>query len=692
METMTANNNNNRAAHPPSLIELLCSRNWTKAMEMIGEEEEEEKAQIVSEDTDPSPLAMACRCGAPLEVIRALLTADPMKIRHVVDSRGTPLHEAIGCELTSLAVLAELLKADEALGTNSKRATLLQDVDGFTPLHVLIRRRFQDHILQQEQSTNGQTQADDGSVEDRDGDLMNHLQLLVQSCPEAIIIPDRGEYEEPPIVYALKAYIYAPLLGTGDETAARIERQIYDMVACMLHYLPQAASCVFNGYRGQYTALHSAVFHGRATRTIELLLQARSRCKENDAIESQSHPSALLANTQGELPLHFCTMRGERPRMVDVIAKAAPEAVEKRDVSGLTPFHWLWIRYVSTLLALEDSHRQGIEERSFRFSDPPNNSHMVESLRKTSDKYNCYWTLEQGDFERDLQLIRTMDPPVDFLRMRHIPSEAHCQKEVLQWVERSATHLECIRRQAQEQDLSPTVVDLTRQQVVMCNFWAKVISLLQAAHTKGTLTHTAFSVTSCPAHVVELLTALFPEDLAVQDEDGFLPIHCAASRPWHVWDVIREERGLPAASETSSVLRHETLNVFKVACRVSSSNAFCVFDKSNRLVLHHLIDTLVNACLLFTRFTPPSTMIDMLDVMQEVVRSYPSAMEIKDGVTNLYPFLQATATASTRQDGYWQEERALSITYSLLRLNPSVLGRLRTDCEPQHSQTMTTCR
>ena len=50
--------------------------------------------------------------------------------------------------------------------------------------------------------------------------------------------------------------------------------------------------------------------------------------------------------------MDYSAMRGERPRTVALLAKAAPEAVLKRDASGLTPFHWLWIRFISTLLAL----------------------------------------------------------------------------------------------------------------------------------------------------------------------------------------------------------------------------------------------------------------------------------------------------------------------------------------------------
>lgn len=274
MEFKRMEKNNQRIVPLTTLLEQM---RWEEAMNRAISDPEEVAASL-----NPSPLAVACRVGAPYECVRAILEAAPEKLRCVLDSRGTPLHEAIVCETTSTQVIDALLQADEALGNDTVRATLLQDVDGFTPLHVLIRRRFQSHILSS----------------DEDMSLMEILEMLVRSCPEAVVIPDLGEYEEPPIVYALKANIYAPSLGSEDETLARVERQIYEMVRTMLKYAPSAAARVFSGFRGQYSALHSAVFHGRYTTTIELLLQT-------EAQYSAAQNSALLTNTQSELPLHF---------------------------------------------------------------------------------------------------------------------------------------------------------------------------------------------------------------------------------------------------------------------------------------------------------------------------------------------------------------------------------------------------
>jgi Ankyrin repeats (3 copies) len=277
MEDQQVRSKRPRTEDCQSLTQLLLESRWEEAIDRVAIHPSEAATL-----PDPSPLALACRSGAPYECVRVLLEAAPERLRRVLDSRGTPLHEAIVCEHTGIEVIDVLLKADEALGNETTRATLLQDVDGFTPLHLLIRRRFQSHIL----SSN-----DDSS-------LMKILERLVSSCPEAVVIPDRGEYEEPPIVYAIKANIYAPSIGSEDDTLARVERQIYEMVRIMLKHAPYAAAQVFSGFRGQYTALHSAVFHGRYTTTIDLLLRTE---KEFPAAQK----AALLTNTQAELPLHF---------------------------------------------------------------------------------------------------------------------------------------------------------------------------------------------------------------------------------------------------------------------------------------------------------------------------------------------------------------------------------------------------
>jgi ankyrin repeat protein len=368
------------------LYTLIESKEWAKAA--VRAKQNPKEVSEYDTKREPSMLALCCRLGAPYYCIKEIVDASPTKLRHLVDARGTPLHEAIVCDDIGPKVIDYLLQVDEKLSlvrevattTNDSnsddsaqqqlRATIMQDVDGYTPLHLLIRRRFQSYVLTEHEQSNNNNNSENGENENENendekiitisGQFIEILELLVKSCPEATIIPDRGEYEEPPIVMAIKANVYAPMLlpptqqqqqqqadnnnneqqpggeGVVQEitTVTRIEQHIYDMVNCMLQYYPEAASNVFNGYRGQYTALHSAVFHGRCSSTIELLLNAEKKASSD---ENASSKACLLGNTQGELPLHFCAMRGEPPRTVALLAKAAPEAIFQRDTSGLTP-------------------------------------------------------------------------------------------------------------------------------------------------------------------------------------------------------------------------------------------------------------------------------------------------------------------------------------------------------------------
>ncbi|KAL7570067.1 hypothetical protein ACA910_017102 [Epithemia clementina (nom. ined.)] len=648
-----------KADSEPMLPKLLNENRWEEAIAHVALHPSD-----ACSSKNPSPLALACRLGAPCECVRAILQACPAKLRNVLDARGTPIHEAIVCENVGVPVIELLLRADEdmeAAGKNgdsaessnqvfsSTRATLLQDVDGFTPLHLLIRRRFQAHILNDETAS-----------------LMQILELLVRSCPEAVLIPDLGEYEEPPVVYALKANIYAPALVSDEGTVARVERQIYEMVACMLKYCPKAASQVFSGYRGQYTALHSAVFHGRDTSTIELLLRTEAEAR------TDGKTNCVLANTQGELPLHFCAMRGERPRSVALIAAAAPEAVIKRDATGLTPMHWLWARFVSALLTLD---RLGLGD--------DNTVGPLSIVKDTnSSPYSAFSSLEQGDFELDLQLIRRMDPPVDFLRMRHIPIDVMGASDSTQWADQTTQLLNYLRERYECGSDGDAYV-WSRRECVVSLFWTKVVSLIQASAVaidggplgNSVLVHSAFASPACLPAIARIVSCLYPDELTQPDERGRLPVHYAASRLFHEWDWPCEHFESCAATE---LLKQETLSLIEIALDLSPPEALAVTDLDGRLPLHIMIDNIMTTCSRFPlNLKTTAAVVTLLEVF---VKKNQVSLQRCDGRSKLYPFLQATAAASehcSESSSTQYDHLALSITYQLMRENPETVITLR---------------
>lgn len=636
-----------------NLQELLLIRRWGDAMERLKTHPEEASAA-----GDPSALALSCRHGAPFECVKEILKLCPLKVRHLVGSRGTPLHEAVVCEEVGPDVIELLLSADIQLGTSTPRATLMQDVDGYTPLHLLIRRRFQSHIIRT---------SEQGSY------LMEILEMLVKSTPEATIVPDRGEYEEPPIVMALKANVYAPLLRPEDVSAAQIEQKINLMVKCMLQFYPAAASCGFNGYRGKYTALHSAVFHGRCAETIELLIDAEKRSPGAD------ERAGLLANTQGEMPLHFCAMRGEPPRSVALIAAAAPEAVTMRDSSGLTPIHWLWIRFVSSLLALDEDCRNNLESISWK--------RRKEDASRTSD-YTNFATLARGDFEQDLALVRRIDPSVDFLRMRHIPSAVVDTDEAMFWADRTVQILKQVRqRYSDARTAGGDTIMLTRVEAVSSFFWTKLVSMLKASWAANdelndiefSLVRSAFSSPCCPPPVATIIASMYPEEMSAADSQGRLALHHAARRAWHGWDWPHQDGTNENAN--AQVLHVESALFLKTAIMLSPADAAKSKDKDGHLPLHYAVETFIKACCSSGRSYSQVPISEIQELLGLFVQRNPESLYEVDPDTGLYPYLHAAAKATqTKQERgctSFPDELATTLVFQLLRENPSLVASKR---------------
>jgi ankyrin repeat protein len=755
--SLTVRNQETNTSTWTELVDWLRIGNWEAALSQLsrGPFGSATSSPTRNDPNMPTPLAMACRYGAPLPVIAALVAAAPETVRMGLDSRGTPLHEAVSNEDITVEVVAKLLEVDEALGgPREARAALFQDIDGFTPLHLLFRRRIQSHSFD----------PGPGDLNTR-ASFMQMLEVLVKSCPEAIVIPDRGEYEEPPIVYALKAHIYAPaLLGpvTGanannednDEEqeevagAARLEQFIFDMVQLMLRYCPPAASQVFTGYRGQYTALHSAVFHGRHPSIVGLLLndpEETLAATGTPLLPQHQAPSrsfrthraaALLANTQGETPLHFCAMRGEQPRTVSIIVDATPQAILERDATGLTPIHWVWVRFASTLLALD--HGETGNNTVMRLQSPPGDGEAADNMADLEmHQYVGFANLEQEDYELDMLRIKKLDPPVDFLRMRHIPpdvlnddgvgerandpdgsGESSSRRNItLELASICVSQLQAIRDRYMTR-LEDATVDRSRmwsrREAMICHFWTKVVALLKATEratlsssslshlvervetplTWHDLVHSAFRNPCFPPGMVRIVATLLRADLSVPDLRGSLPVHYAAQRHWHTYDwpqddLPRQGIGLltsyPPPPPTfhrpagSQLLQYESLRTLQIALELSPLETLAAADARGRLVLHHAIDTFVLACVTRPggRLSNYSPVESMLSLLHEIVILYPDALQRRDGVTGLYPFQQASAAAVSHTPSgrvSFQEELPLSISYALLRSDPTLLS------------------
>jgi len=359
---------------------------------------------------------------------------------------------------------------------------------------------------------------------------------------------------------------------------------------------------------------------------------------------------------------------------VALIANAAGEGVTQRDTSGLSPFHWLWIRFLSTQLSLEDDGR-GVNSTMLM--------NMSRRMSKDVSPYSQFSCIEEGDFDADLHLIKRMDPPVDFLRMRHIPTEATKREHVDRIASRSAKILSDIRRRFFElinPDSNVTVsMRWSREEIVSALFWTKVVALLQAANVASetqilggsVLVHTAFATKCCPPPVASLVTTLFPGELELPDEEGRLPIHHASMRQFSQWDYPATNENLDNAAK---VLQNDTEAIVRSALDVTSDKSLGTKDSHGRLPLHYLVTSVV-------RYVCTSTAVSeahcqrLIHLVLKMASRHPTNFHAVDGISGLVAFVLAAATAG--EVARTQHRFSTSLSFELLRAHPTTLDAVR---------------
>ena len=655
-----------------------------------------------------SPLAYACRYGAPPDTVRAIVDADTNMVRRCIPNRGTPLHEAVmaypnlskdyessingngvgsssngdgnsSIDRQYVDTIRMLLEADEQLALeegrdssrNCDRATLMQDVDGNVPLHLLVRQAFYNYLTVSSSGTSSTSSTHSSTVavgagasacaknpnnceevmKQQEHPLLTIIHELIQSCPEASAKPDCTEFEETPLVLVLKSSIYAMEqsgMDSDDIDTAQLERNIFEMCKFMLHLHPYAASFVSSNKSG-YTAVHSAVFHGRCCDTIQLLLEADLKyrkevqlqldgkkrspgqvSKNGSSIQTDIRLSvptsaAMRANFFGETPLHFATMRGESTRTIDLLSRAAPLAVLQRDVKfGMTPLHWLLARFVDSMryrfvhtfeeadvdgfynlngvsmtetfdfvclgcgpndfctgcgsdyeydedgMAILDEQKREAEEMLDRVSKATDPRTIVD-LHDGQSKTAGHLSGNRDEFDLEYyRRTRAIDPPVDYMSMRHIVPEHDSLEEIL--IDRSITVLQRVRAKhkkmmeemKEEAELNTAAScpfhkgkrndvracpfkndsysiesrlvsgieeDAVREEQMVALFWAKVTSLLRAATLAQRSSEIDLSNLSDCASLKMSPTSINDED---EDDDYILHNACAAPTPYAI--------------------------------------------------------------------------------------------------------------------------------------------------------------
>ena len=787
----------------PELIRLCRTRQWNSAIVRVLQNPSE---AFVSFFPHGTAFATACRYSAPTQVIASLVdtikshmqeypemrSCNPLRIN--AGGRGTPLHEAVSNEELDLNCLRILIHADDvnlndnndgsnphegAGGLTSAAGEIFpppairaQDVDGQIPLHLMIRRVFRScprpapSTGANMESTSVETGDADrasatsngiestNSPDNYDSTLLSILSELIEAYPQGCMIPDHREYEETPLVLALKASLYAqyrispynsrhdPPLDSNRLWNNMLEHRIYTVVKMILTAYPLAANHV--AATSGYTMLHSALFHGRCARTVSILMDAARRVQtQSDERVAREHITNIargqrlnpgsamtMMNTtlslpnlivqpnipQGEVPLHIATMRGDVLETIRLLVNQGPRAVYACDLQGRTPMLWLWIRYCSTKYSTR-------EEVQFMRWD---------HIQIESREYSC----------------EEVEHSVSFLHMRYVP-EDYISREVWKWNmvvwflrpwlaklprDDASTGLEslfsslnklqggdaprCSSRgsgEAHDDDDDPDDCELItyRQQVCASPeeagallLWEKALHMLRACSActsspavpqKTTVLHVAASHPCVPSSFVHIALSLYPQFVKSRDHLGRLPLHCAASRTVYKWKPfplvaaasLQTQGGIGWRPRKLKIISERTVATILDAC----PEAVRVYDNSNRLPLHYAIEavgrttSVHKAEVSYHDYLTEDDDMDLWNAFLEpLLKAWPDSVDRRDGVTKLYPFMQAAAKIEgviertnkneSDSDRSLQERtdvRQLTMIYGILRLNPEIV-------------------
>lgn len=228
----------------------------------------------------------------------------------------------------------------------------------------------------------------------------------------------------------------------------------------------------------------------------------------------------------------------------------------------------------------------------------------------------------------------------------------------------------------QPSDLTPDLVEA----------WERTVLLLQVMNAMDGTTQQrpllapfhavhASSYVNCPRCVVRMAMVLFPEQLLMRDEGGFLPIHIAAAAPvYAVHDlrgegfsmedaILDEETGMPIIRKLKET-KYTEPSVIDILLSGEASAAK-ERDPNGQLPLHIAI-------------MRGKTLDEGVKALAD---AYPEALTMPDKHTNLYPFMLAASVGRGRGD--------CSTIYEMVRAAPDLV-KLALDGTRDHSSSSVT--
>ena len=629
------------------------------------------------------------------------------------------------------------LDEHESLNENYIRATLLRDVDGQVPLHILIRRIFENSNITK---------------------LKQHIKIIemyIKSCPKSCDVADYRDYEETPLILLLKVNTFQ-LYPHNQDNFIEIEQLVLRILKCMLSVNPNSGCTISHVF--QYTPLHSALYHGRCYEIIQLIID------NYNYLYQQNKNKFQFISTRYETPLHFAAMRNENERIIKLLTNHENKYDFLNDMQFendglyLSPLYWLWIRFISNSFSVVNATTGNATLASTTSTSNTNADNNYESDDDNDDARHSfpfpfdglsindrknYLNLDtqpqaqSNEDEIDIDYynwIQTNDPSEDYRHMRFIPNHYNDINEpsakfitrVLLQIQQKINNFKTATSFTTLQQLYE-YYNLTDIEIKIILFWRKVLFYLHHSNTtgcyinaKGTnnkrqkiekksnnnILHTIATTRSCPISIFKIAFSLYPTSIQQQDSYNRLPLHYACmlyynpttslftnqqqQRQWYNNNSNNQYSILQQQHRQNSDTNEHDLNIINYIA-LKYPHGIKVHDVYFRLPIHYALENINNQNM---HNHTDYNYIFYTTIMYNLISHFPTCLERRDGIFKLYPFMiVATSDVSSVNDKYaldsqkqQQQQRyksnhcdyyydaQVTICYELLRMSPNLVS------------------
>lgn len=557
------------------------------------------------------------------------------------DLGRTPLHcimyrAALGCredfkDIFSLVISKIVAAFPPAVGK--------KDGDGFTPLDITL-------------TTPKMFASDFESEMELEFRIFRLCNILIQAYPNAVWISSFNHVKsdiynrvgspfQKSIELALNVAPPEDINFAGDQLSS--------------YLITKHRHIISNSVQGsiELNSVSRALLHDRHISTIELLSEAtrfihsswhtgliydghESRLESLKSSSSIKQCCTAIVTRDLEVNMHLAITMRCSSDVLKYLIRVAPESSLVRDRCGFTPIDWLWMRFIADLIHRHDIMSRGSEH----------------SYKQPKVKISSRRILPNN-------LIRFMENEtiklLDSLKL--VFRKKKCQMISSDITENDVTRVEEDEFRTRLNELLPVAAKILTQSEDRSG------AIKGLHHVKDWKMLHAAAFMNVPRYVLLSAILVNPNDLMLQDSVGNLPLHYAAARSGyekilHV-GVASEAQKLIEKCPVFDLL-HLYPDATKIANQYGQLPLHIAIEKEKRNLMR--ASDMYNTPKSLNRYISEDSIITIMS------KANPASLEHKDGLTGLYPFMQAAT-----EDEYTRAN--LSTIYELLLEFPSLVQR-----------------